>query len=399
MTALLLTEVFPPQTGGSGRWFWEIYRRLPREQVVIAAGEHPQAAEFDSAHDLRLTRLPLALPTWGMLGLAGLRGYWKLYRQVRRLMRRERVTQLHCGKVLPEGWLAWLAHKRTGLPYRCYVHGEEINISQQSRELMWMTSRVFADAQQIIVNSQNTARIVQQAFGLRRDKIHVLHPGVDVLRFVPAELDERVRDRLGWTGRTVILTVGRLQIRKGHDMLIRALPQIVQSQPNVLYAIFGEGGERTRLEQLAVELGVREQVRFYGELSDEQIIQGYQQCDLFVLPNREVAGDIEGFGMVLLEAQACGKAVIAGRSGGTAETMQVGETGLLAACETPEPLADAVLSLLSDDEHRQAMGRRGRLWTESQFAWEALAAQAQELFFGPPLSDSSHHSSLASEVA
>jgi glycosyltransferase involved in cell wall biosynthesis len=155
-----------------------------------------------------------------------------------------------------------------------------------------------------------------------------------------------IRDGLGWGDRPVILTVGRLQKRKGHDQLILALPKIRQAIPDVLYSIVGEGEERSSLESLVAREGLGDHVQFVGHPNDEELVRCYQQCDLFVLPNRQVAKDIEGFGMVLLEAQACGKPVVAGASGGTAETMRIPETGHVVPCDTPEHLADLVVKLL-----------------------------------------------------
>src|SRR6185436_3012049 len=150
----------------------------------------------------------------------------------------------------------------------------------------------------------------------------VLHPGTDVAKFTPAPPDAAVRARLGWQGRRVVLTVGALQKRKGQDMMIRALPAIRRRCPDVLYAIAGEGWEIDALRQLARDLQVEDAVAFHGVPDDVSLVQYYQQCDLFALPNRQVNWDFEGFGIVLLEAQACGRAVIAGASGGTAEAIQ-----------------------------------------------------------------------------
>lgn len=382
MKMLLISEVFPPQTGGSGRWFWEIYRRLPREEVLIAAGEHPQAERFDQTHEVRVTRLPLALATWGICSRAGLAEYGKAYRQLAQLVKGAAIDQLHCGKLLPEGWLAWLLRMRYGVPYLCYVHGEELNISAHSRELAWMTRRVLHGAERVVVNSNNTARLVQQTATLPENRVQVLHPGVDVNRFVPVARDEALRRQFGWEHRRVVLTVGRLQARKGHDCLIRALPQIREQIPDVLYVIVGDGQQRAQLESLVDQWELHASVQFRGDVSDDVLIQHYQQCDLFVLPNREVAGDIEGFGMVLLEAQACGKPVVAGTSGGTAETMQVPQTGRLVACDEPEPLATVIGELLGDPARRREMGAAGRAWTEQHFAWEALTAKARKIFRG-----------------
>ena len=144
---------------------------------------------------------------------------------------------------------------------------------------------------------------------------------------MPAARDEDVRRSLGWEGRRVVLTVGRLQKRKGHDMMIRSLPQVRQEVSDVLYAVAGDGEERAALARAVTDLGLGGQVQFLGEVDENTLLRCYQQCDLFALPNRQVGSDIEGFGMVLLEAQACGKPVLAGDSGGTAETLVAGAEG------------------------------------------------------------------------
>jgi phosphatidylinositol alpha-1,6-mannosyltransferase len=178
----------------------------------------------------------------------------------------------------------------------------------------------------------------------------------------------------------VVLTVGRLQKRKGHDMMILALREVRLSFPDVLYAIVGDGKERASLEGLVDAEGLRGHVQFLGELDDAGLLACYQQCDLFVLPNRQVGQDIEGFGMVLVEAQACGRPVIAGTSGGTAETMQMPETGRVIPCETPGLLARTVTELFWDTTCRRQMGEAAREWVVSRFDWKALTRQARELF-------------------
>jgi phosphatidylinositol alpha-1,6-mannosyltransferase len=380
MKHLLVSEVFPPRTGGSGRWFWEIYRRLPRDQYVVAAGEYPGHEDFDRAHDLCLVRLPLTFSTWGLASRAGLRQYGGMARRLLRLARAERVGMLHCGKCLPEGFLAWLLKCWCGMSYLCYVHGEELNLAATSRELAWLTRRALRGARFVIANSRNTEGLLRDGWGVPAERVRVLNPGVDAEYFVPAPRDLVRRADLGWGGRPVVLTVGRLQKRKGHDMMIRALAEVRRSCPDVLYAIVGDGEERPALEGLVDAEGMRGHVQFLGELDDAGLLTCYQQCDLFVLPNRQVGQDIEGFGMVLVEAQACGRPVIAGASGGTAETMRVPDTGLVVPCDTPEHLGRAVVGLLSDGERRARMGEAGRAWAVSRLDWKALAREGARLF-------------------
>ena len=131
---------------------------------------------------------------------------------------------------------------------------------------------------------------------------------------------------------------------------------------------------------LVQELGLKDHVKLQGELTDDRLVSAYQQCDLFALPNREVVGDIEGFGIVLLEAQACGKPVLTGKSGGTSETIKPDETGVLVDCTSVELIASETIRLLTDPVRMASMGRLGREWTCSAFDWELCAAQAQLTF-------------------
>jgi phosphatidylinositol alpha-1,6-mannosyltransferase len=390
MRTLLITEIFPPRNGGSGRWFWEVYRRLPRAEYVVAAGEDPRAADFDQTHDLRVVRAPLTLPDWGVCSFRGLRNYWRAFRALRRVVKAEGITRVHCGRCVPEGWLALLLKRFHGLPYVCYAHGEEVKRSSpgnpagvlSSRQLCWMTRKVLWGADFIVPNSRNTEHILRCEWGLPSDRIHLLYPGVDTERFVPDRRREDVRGRLGWGDRPVVLTVGRLQKRKGHDQMIRALRAVRESVPDVLYAVVGDGEERRALQDLVAQEGLGGGVQFLGEVDDATLIQCYQQCDLFVLPNRQIGSDIEGFGMVLLEAQACGKPVVAGASGGTAETMRIPWTGRTVPCEGPEELAAQVAALLADRDRLDQMGRAAREWVVEKFDWASLSRQALHLFGG-----------------
>ena len=379
---LLISEIFPPRHGGSGRWFVELYSRLPRDGFVICAGstDGDEASDEQLKKQLFIERRPLSSGSWGIKSFEGLGFYWRSFRYLSKLIRQNDITRIHCGRCLPEGVMGLMLNLRYGLPFLCYVHGEDIQTAAESRELTWLIRRVFARATTLIANSHNTARILRDSWQVPDDKVKVLHPGMDAERFVPAANDAEFRSRMGWNDRPVILTVGRLQRRKGQDMLIGALPAVIQSHPNVLYAIVGNGDERERLETLAEEHKVQDNVMFLGEIDDAQMVQCYQQCTLFCLPNRTERADIEGFGMVLAEAQACGKAVVAGDSGGTRETMRIGETGLIVDCTAPEPLATSLNQLLSSPEQIAAMGEAGRAFVTEHFDWPVHVTKAREVF-------------------
>jgi phosphatidylinositol alpha-1,6-mannosyltransferase len=288
--------------------------------------------------------------------------------------------------------LALAVRRLTGTPYICYAHGEEVNLTggpesgaghrgmMASRELRWLTGTVLRNADFVVANSRNTHAILRSDWHLESGQVRLLHPGADTERFRPARTDPVLRRQLGWNNRKVILTVSRLQWRKGHDQMVRALPELLRAVPDALYALAGDGEERPRLEALVRQLGLREHVSFLGPVTEDRLVQSYQQCDLFVLPNRQCGQDIEGFGMVLLEAQACGKPVVAGPSGGTAETMDVPHTGLLATADRPEEYARLGTALLRDDARRAAMGRAARAWAVEHFDWTVQVARAGEIF-------------------
>jgi phosphatidyl-myo-inositol dimannoside synthase len=380
MRTVLVTEVFPPLNGGSGRWFWEIYSRMGTNETLVVAGKQDGDECFDKTHQLNLKRLNLTFPSWGLINAHSLGCYFTSARQLHRLAKVHRATQIHCGKTLPEGLLGWMTKFRLGIPFTVYVHGEELGIAAASRELRWLTASVLKSAKAVVANSNNTAALLQNNWAVPRSSIKIIHPGVDVIKFRPKPSDDSIRTRLGWRNRLVVLTVGRLQKRKGQDKLIQAIATVRKRHPNVLYSIVGDGGERVNLVDLVNKLGLNENVEFRGALADADMLTCYQQCDLFALPNRTVDGDFEGFGMVLLEAQACGKPVLTGISGGTGEAMQEGVTGLRVDCDSADAIASAIDGILSDEVVRKQMGDAGRLWVEGHFSWESLITGANEIF-------------------
>ncbi|MEO7191330.1 MAG: glycosyltransferase family 4 protein [Vicinamibacterales bacterium] len=380
LPVLVVSDVFPPRQGGSGRWLWELYRRLPQLEPTVLAGSTPGDAAFDAASTLRIRRFTFPAGTWGVMSPHGAMGYWRSSRQLKAEIANVHPRAIHCGKCLPEGLVALIARGRRPLPVWCFAHGEELTLAHTSRELTRLTAAVLTRASGIVANSQHTRGLLIDQWHVDAGKISVITPGVDTTRFVPAPRDEGVRARFGWTGRCVILTVGALQKRKGQDMLIRALPEIRRRCPDVLYAIAGEGWEHDYLAALARELRVDDLVSFMGIAGDADLVHAYQQCDLFALPNRRIGWDLEGFGIVLIEAQACGRPVVTGASGGTAETLLAGQTGEIVSCEEPHELAVVCGALLADAERLAAYGARAREWAVEQFDWQVLARRAAALF-------------------
>jgi phosphatidylinositol alpha-1,6-mannosyltransferase len=380
LKTLLITENFPPKPGGSGRWFWELYSRMPQGEYEILAGTDTGASTFDDSALLPIHRDNLTSSEWGFVSVKGLVFYITNAWRINRLIKTRKITALHCGRVLPEGVIAWLLNILTGIPYTCYVHGEDLETAQSSREQYFICGQVIKRAKNIICNSQNSANIVAKFGEQAAAKTLVLHPGVDSDLFIPKNKDEATLSSLGWLNRKVVLTVGRLQARKGQDMMIKAIPAILKHIPNFLYAVVGDGERKEELVALVEKFKLEDYVQFFSEISDQDMINCYQQCDLFILPNRTIGQDIEGFGMVLVEAQSCAKPVIAGDSGGTIETMLPGETGIVIDATEPQNIALGVVDMLADEQKLKEMGAKGREHVVKSLDWKALVLKAKQLF-------------------
>ena len=411
---LLISQVFPPERGGSARWLYELYRHA-YTPVACAVGDQthaesslavltdtarpaPAAESFDrhARDDLgwSIVRMPMFGET-GFLSLRGVRGHHAVVRAARRLHADRPLTAVHCGRCVPEGLAGAYLARRLGVPLTCFVHGEEVKLPtgdlsaggvMTSRQHRWIARLALNSARRLIVNSESTARILRDDWGTAAERIVVVHPGCDTGRFRPVAgdgADDGASRPAGWVGRTVVLTVGRLQRRKGQDTMLHALPELVRRHPTLLYSITGRGPEEQRLRTLCDELGVGDHVEFVTDADDGQLLARYRHCDLFCLPNRQVGSDIEGFGMVLVEAQACGKPVLAGASGGTAETLRPGRTGLLIDCTTWQPLAAAVDGLLADPRRRRRMGAAARQWAVERFSWDGRGSTDAHLLDPP----------------
>ncbi len=376
---LLLTENFPPKKGGSGRWFWELYSRLPNDKVLIVANDTPEGREFDKTHELDIVRIELESTEWGLASTRGLGFYWETIRKVLKLIKGHGIEEVHCGRVIPEGVIARALKLLAGARYNCFVHGEDVETAATSREHSLLVKNVCRNASMLICNSENTANIVRKLGFDSGSKCEVLHPGVDTSRFEVAAPDTSFRQQMGWSGKRVLLTVGRLQRRKGQDFLIKSMPALLKEFPDLFYAVVGRGECYDELISLVDQHKLHDNVCVYPDMDDEALIKCYQQCDIFILPNRTIDNDIEGFGMVLVEAQVCGKPVIAGDSGGTRETMNIGKTGHIIDCSSTENLLKELSPIL---RNREIVDGEVDIadYAKSRFNWDQHVAKAKRLF-------------------
>jgi len=373
---LLVTEVYPPAIGGSGALLENLYCRLNGPKVhVLTHGRTASRVQ----RGLVVESVEMDAPSWGLLQPASLRRHVRVSRAINRVRRRGDAV-LHCGKALPEGLSARLANWRRPAPYVCWVHGEELGHASTSRELRWLARIVYNGAAALVANSENSRRLLISEWGIAESRVHVIHPGVDADRFNPDVDGSTMRARVGvQPGELLLVSIGRLDRRKGHDMALRALARLRGQSPSIRYAIVGDGPQRASLEALARDIGVSGLVHFVGAADEADLPAWYAAGDIFLLPNRTDGVDFEGFGIVFLEAAATGKPTIGGRSGGVVEAVGDKVTGLLVDGTDIDEIAAAIQHLATEPDRRRSMGRAGRQRVQDAFTWSTGADKLREL--------------------
>lgn len=358
-----------------------MYPRLEGADVTFLVGDHSGAEGVDRAAGWDTRRWDLK---WRFTGIEDGKQVFKHlqgYRRLRSYLRQCSPDQLHAGRPLSEGFVAALACPRN-IPLVCYVHGEDISVARTSRQLTMATRWTLSRCTRLIANSTHTLNMLTDDWQVPLEKISLIHPGVDCEKFVAHGDRAGLRTQLGFADRKVVLTVGRLQRRKGQDTAIHAVRHLRERYPDLLWVFAGDGEDAEYLQGLVDELQVHHHVNLLGAIDDLQLAQLYQAADLFVLPNRTEGRDMEGFGMVLLEAQASGLPVIAGASGGTGDAVSDGKTGYVVDCsrpQQPDVLVQRVADLLDSPELRTRMGQAGIEWS-GEFDWRGVASRAQHVF-------------------
>lgn len=369
---LVSSTYFPPQVGGISHFMWEVAKALGPERVTCLTGARGVGGVWEDG-GFRVYRRPAAFrgTKWRQSLSLGITVLEILLRE------RPKVVQLSMAQ---EGYLGLLLRRWCGLPFVIYAHGNEVLDALRDdwakpRAALRQASRVFAV-------SRCTADLLAGA-GVDPTRIELVHPGCDTERFAPGEPDSKLgREILGRsTGSRVLLTVGGLVARKGHDMTIRALAKLLRQNFDVVYVIVGEGPYRGELEKLAGSLGIRDRVIFAGQVSRDRLSDFYRLSDVFVMASRERRDqcDLEGFGLVFLEAGACGKPVVAGRSGGIADAVVDGLTGLLVDPEDPDAIAYVLSRILCEDILARQLGLNSRARVEDQFTWKNVGRRVQHI--------------------
>ncbi len=365
MRVLLITPFYRPGIGGSSRLLENIVDAVVAEggeaDVLTFASGSTAESDFDSARPYRMHRVPSS----GMQGWPSVRMLWTAIR----VARRHRPDLVFCGTVFPSAVLGAVTSLVTRIPLASYCHGEDIAgvvaSPRKARIARWAITRSAA----VFVNSRYTGRVVQQVEPSAN--VVLSNPWITTEPFLRQDAtgvaDLRTRLRLPEDS-PIVLTVARLEERKGHDTVIRALPAVLERHPTTHYLIIGSG-DTARLDALAGELGVAEHVSIVAGIAEADLPLAYQLADVHIMLSRRDRqhDQVEGFGMVYLEASASGTPSISGDEGGCPDAVEDHVTGLIVPVESAEAAADALCTLLDDSRLAGTFGAQGRARVLARF--------------------------------
>ena len=383
MKYLLLTRLSVHRShGGAGNYYYNIFKRFPKGEVTVFTMLFNDSEQ--NFTDLNLNFIN--------------RSYIKNRSEKMRVIRffcearmllfwliesfivciKKKIKCIFIGNIFPIGLLGLSNKLLLGTPYIIFVHGEEI--SQIQNDITRKMKQLFMKhAYRIIANSEFTVDLVK-SYGINKNRIIKINPMVDSDFYRPDIEHENIRKRYGLENHKVLLTVGRLATdRKGHAKVIMALPHVLKKVPNVKYLIVGSDlGAGDKLRQLVKELRLEKEVVFVGHVDQNDLPKYYCACDIFIMANYELeSGDTEGFGMVFLEANACGKPVIGGCAGGTKDAIVDGETGLLINALDENALTKAIIKLATEEEYAKQMGLNGLKRARDSFNWTKAYVMVQ----------------------
>tara|TARA_B100001250_G_scaffold381114_1_gene373148 strand:- start:273 stop:1412 length:1140 start_codon:yes stop_codon:yes gene_type:complete len=362
MKHLLVTNDYPPKIGGIQSYLWEIYRRLPQDEVTVLCTPYEGSEQFDSkqTHRIIRTKQKVLLPTSN------------LAKEIQGLVLKHQIDLVMFDPAVPVGMLG----PKIGSPYGVILHGAEVTIPGRVPILKKFLKKVLRGSELVITAGEYSTLEAERAAGCELP-VSIVPPGVDIERFKPLSYEERNQTRKLYNLKEedeVVLALSRLVPRKGMDVLIRACSALKEKRPNLKLLIAGTGRDKTRLEKIAKKTNAP--VQFLSHVPDQAIPSLYGMADIFSMLCRVRWGGLEqeGFGIVFLEAAATGVPQIAGRSGGASEAVSENRTGKIV--HNPKNIQEIIekIELILDNREQSAvMGRTSRDRATNQFSYAILA--------------------------
>src|SRR5690348_15525551 len=371
---LVLTNDFPPRPGGIQFFVHALAMSLPPESVTAYAPAWEGAAQFDAELPFPVVRHPTSL----MLPISS------VARRAERIVEAEGCDTVVFGAAAPLGLLAPGLRKAGAKRLIALTHGHEIGWAalQIGRAIL----RHIGDSVDTVtyLGDYTRVRLARALSPGAAARMTRLTPGVDTSEFFPGAGGKGIRERFGLADRPVVVCVSRMVRRKGEDALIHAWPLVLANVPGATLLLVGDGPYRDRLERMTRHLGVAGSVIFTGAPSRAELPSYFDAGNVFAMPcrTRRRGLDVEGLGMVFLEAAAAGLPVVGGDSGNSADAIRDGETGYVVSGVSVADLADRLKRLLADPGAARAMGEKGMAWVHQEWRWEVIARRFAEILAG-----------------
>jgi phosphatidylinositol alpha-1,6-mannosyltransferase len=373
-TTLFITNDFGPRAGGIETFVHGLIERLPRGSVIVYTSAQPESDKFDAKWlsefgvEVVRDRSKILLPTP------------RVIKACQKLVKSRKLTRVAFGAAAPLGIMARSMRSAGAEKIVALTHGHEVwwaKVPPFSFAIKFMSKNIDA----ITYLGDYTRGEISKAISKNDvSKLVQIAPGIDVDHFVPTDSSE-LRAQLGLADKAVIISVGRLVHRTGQDKLISALPAIRAAVPNVHLVLVGVGPHQKFLENLVAKLNVADCVTFIGRINYSELPKYICVGDIFAMPSRSrfFGLEVEGLGIVYLEASACGLPVVGGKSGGAPDAVLVGETGVVVDGTNASEIAEACIELLNNPELCALMGATGRAWIIENWRWEIWATKYAEL--------------------
>ena len=372
---LCITNDFGPRAGGIETFVIGLIERMPKDSIIVFTSSQDGSAPFDAKWmseygvEVIRDRTRILLPTF------------RIGSRVRALVREREIRTVFFGAAAPLALLSQGLRKAGVTRIVALTHGHEVWWSKVW-PFSWAMRRIGNGVDHLTYLGEFTRRNISQALTQRAsDAMVKIAPGIDTEHFAPRSDAAALRRELGLADKKVIVSVGRLVHRKGQDRLIESLPEILTQIPQAHILFIGDGPYKDHLVKRAEQLGVTAHITFIGRIQYAELPRYICAGDIFAMPSRSrLAGlEVEGLGIVYLEASACGLAVIGGKSGGAPDAVLEAETGFAVEGTSPAAIAQAAIALLSQPELSARMGARGREWILSQWQWSAWSSRFNEL--------------------
>ncbi len=371
-STLLITNDFGPRAGGIESFVIGLLERMPKSQVVVYTSVQGDTKSYDAdwfnSFGVKVIRdrSKILLPTP------------RVVRTLQSLIRQEGIENIWFGAAAPLGVSARWLKKAGASNVVALTHGHEVWWAR-IWPFSWAISEIAKQSNHLTYLGEFTKAAMIKRVGDRNKLVRVA-PGIDTEHFKPVSAAQ-LREELQLAHRPTIVTVGRLVHRKGQDRLLEALPRIIKEIPDVALVFVGEGPHRQQLDNLVKKLGLQNHVYFIGRIQFSELPKYICVGDVFAMPSRSrfFGLEVEGLGIVYLEASACGLPVIAGASGGAPDAVIAGETGLVVDGNNLEEIAQSCINLLKSKELRDQMGKNGRAWVIDNWRWEIWSNKFNKL--------------------